>query len=494
MKNVFKKAAAFMTAAIVGITSLSFMAFADDSRQKLPENEAMAFVDSMGAGWNLGNGFDAANCTWLKNELDYESAWCGAKATKALIKTVKDAGFKTIRIPVSWHNHVDANFNISTKWMDRVKEVVDWSLNEGLYVILNTHHDIQKGTVYPSASEKDTSVKFLKKVWSQIAEKFRNYDNRLIFEALNEPRLSGTSYEWWYNTSNVPSEVKTALELINTYNQTTVDTVRAAGGNNKERYILVGGYATSINDTGTLSKYFEMPKDSAKNRLIADVHYYGIGAKSSLQVLDAVYKRFTSAGIPAVVTEYGLNENGYAYSDKTDTAVKRMGEFVSYARNRGISVIIWDNNYGGKGISDGHKFIDRASAKVITPEIVNTIVKSGTPALKTSSSSSSSAQTSTSSADYTVVTNTKGTLSVTAKVYSNKVRLSWEPYAGAQKYGIYWFKDGEYRPLSTNFTGTAVVITKMDPGTSYEFIVRPYVDGKWMKVYVRDLVKVTTLK
>ena len=90
---------------------------------------AQEFVSGMGTGWNLGNAFDASDCTWLSDEMDYESAWNGAKTTKALISEIKKMGYKTIRIPVSWHNHIDSKMNISKKWMARVKEVVDWCVD-----------------------------------------------------------------------------------------------------------------------------------------------------------------------------------------------------------------------------------------------------------------------------------------------------------------------------------------------------------------------------
>ena len=119
----------------------------------LPQNEAMSFVNSMGAGWNLGNSFDSHGCTWLSDKLDYEAGWCGVKASKALIKTVKNAGFGTIRIPVTWYEHVDAQYNIDNAWLNRVAEVIDWCLDEDLYVILDVHHDVLHNWYYPSSSE-----------------------------------------------------------------------------------------------------------------------------------------------------------------------------------------------------------------------------------------------------------------------------------------------------------------------------------------------------
>ena len=478
----------------MALTMAVVPASAEDTRQKLPDNEALTFVDGMGVGWNLGNSFDASDCTWLSDELAYESAWCGAKATKELIKAVKNAGFSTVRIPVSWHNHVDKNLKISDKWLTRVKEVVDWCMDEGLYVIINIHHDNDKNdTAYfhPSAAMKDASVKYIKTIWEQLGATFKNYGEKLLFQGMNEPRLTGTNYEWWYNTNPVPDEVKTALELINLYNQTFVDTVRASGGKNADRYLLIMGYAAANNEQGILSPYWKMPTDTVKNRLIADVHYYGIGAASSLWVIDQLYKNFTSKGTAALITEYGLNSDGYKYSDNTDIAVKRMGEFVSYARNRGISVVLWDNNYGGEGVK-GHKFIDRKTAKVITPEIVEAVTKAGAPALvgsaKTAAASTGSAAT---SGSYTGTTSAGAAFKVTAKsTVAGKATLSWDKVSGATRYAVYQYKDGKFKLLSSKLTKTSVTVKGLTSGTQYKFVVRAYVNGKWTAATTKEIVKV----
>ena len=501
MNRFLRKAAGLFTAVTMAVGMVTVPAAAADSRQKLPENEAMTFVDSMGAGWNLGNAFDAWAPTTPSNELNLETTWCGAKTTKELIKTVKDAGFNTIRIPVSWHNHVDKDYNISSVWMDRVKEVVDWCLDEGLYVIINIHHDNDKNNYAyyrPSKSEQTQSVKYIKKIWTQVAAAFKNYGEKLIFQGMNEPRLTGSAnYEWWYDKNNVPAEVKEALELINLYNQTFVDTVRASGGNNAKRYLLIVGYAAKNDELGILSPYFKMPTDTVKNRLIADAHYYGIGVKSSPAVIDGLYKAYTSKGIPVVISEYGLNENGYAYSDKTDIAVQRMGDFYSYARNRGVSVIVWDNNYGGKGISPSHKFIDRKTAKVITPEIVSAITKAGAPALSSSSSSSGTSSsgtstTSTTSSKYTGTTSAGAAFKVTAKsTVANKATLTWSKVSGATRYAVYQYKDGKYKLLSSKLTKTSVTIGGLKSGTEYKFLVRAYVNGKWTAATTKEIVKIT---
>ncbi len=474
MRSIFKKAAGLLTAVVMAVTAAVVPVYADDSRQKLPDNEAMRFVDSMGAGWNLGNCFDASDCTWVSNELDYESAWCGAKTTKELIKTVKNAGFNTIRIPVSWHNHVDKDLKISKAWMDRVQEVVDWSLAEGLYVIINIHHDNDKNAnayYHPSAAMKDASVKYIRSIWEQISARFRDYSEKLVFQGMNEPRLTGTNYEWWYDTKNVPADVKTALENINLYNQTFVDTVRASGGKNSGRYLLIVGYAGMNNEGGVLSSYYKLPKDTTADKLIVDCHYYGIGARTSLQVIDGLYNKYTSKGTPVMITEYGLNADGYKYVDNEQNAVTRMGEFMEYARNRGISAVIWDNNSGDKG-QKGHKFIDRKTAKVIVPTLVSTITAKGAPAMSSGTASAAKPV-------------------VTAKsTKTGRVTLTWDKVDGATKYAVYQYKDGKYKALTTKLTKTTAAIKGLKSGSTYRFAVRAYVNGKWTTLTSKDVVKI----
>lgn len=471
MKKIIRKTLAFLTAAVLAVTAAVVPVSAANETIKLPSNEAMSFVDSMGAGWNLGNAFDAWAAKTPANELSLETSWCGAKTTKELIKTVKNAGFKTIRIPVSWHNHVDKDYNISSEWLSRVKEVVDWCLAEDLYVIINIHHDNDKNDYAyyrPSKAEKNQSVKYIKSIWTQVANTFKSYDDRLVFQGMNEPRLTGSkNYEWWYNKDNVPDEVKEALELINLYNQTFVDTVRGTGGKNASRYLLIVGYAANYGDLGTLSPYFKMPEDSVKNRLIADAHYYGISVRESPKVIDGLYEAYTSKGIPAVITEYGLNENGYKYSDNTDIAVQRMGDFYAYAREHGISVIVWDNNYGGKGISNGHKFIDRKTATVITPEIVSAITKAGAPA---------------------------NVIKAKAAVSKSAVKLTWDKVSGATKYAVYMYKNGKYTCIASKVTANSYTVKKLTAGTKYKFYVRAYVNGKWTKTSQSKVTAATTKK
>ena len=172
-----------------------------------------------------------------------------------------------------------------------------------------------------------------------------------------------------------------------------------------------------------------------------------------------------------------------------------MGEFVSYARNRGVSVVIWDNNSGGKGVK-GHKFIDRKTATVITPEIVEAITKAGAPALSGSAkpaaaTSTTTATTTTSTSVNTGTNSTGAAFRVTAKsTVAGKATLSWSKVSGATKYAIYQYRDGKYRLLSDKLTGTSVTVKGLTSGSQYRFLVRAYVNGKWTAATTKEIVKI----
>lgn len=354
-------------------------------KYQLTENEGMEFVRNMELGWNLGNTFDASNMGNItaENELDYEKAWCGQITTIENIAALKAAGFKTIRIPVSWHNHVDEEFNISTAWMTRVKEVVDWCRDMDFYVIINTHHDNEEDYYYPDSAHLESSKKYLTAVWTQIAETFKDYDEHLIIESLNEPRLVGTNYEWWIDPNN--EQCKDAVDCINQLNQLFVETVRNSGGNNETRWLMCPGYAASPD--GALNDGFVLPDDPA-NRIILSVHAYrpynfalntagtkewSLDNPSDLgeisNFMDSLYGKFILNGIPVVIGEFGAMNK-----DNLEARVAFSAYYTAYARARGMSCCWWDNNaFTGSGENFG--LLYRNGSVFSYPEIVQALVK-----------------------------------------------------------------------------------------------------------------------
>lgn len=353
---------------------------------EIPDNEALSFIRDLEIGWNLGNTFDASECTWLSDEMGYETAWCNAKTTEGLIKELKNAGFKTIRIPVSWHNHIDENYNISKAWMDRVEEVVGWALAEDMYVIINIHHDNTEQYEYPSYAKLDQSKAYVTKIWSQIADRFADYDEHLIFETMNEPRQVGTNNEWWID---VDSDLgKECMDCINQLNQAIVDTIRANGkGYNTSRYIMAPGYCASPDYV--IADDFKLPDDSkatAENRIIVSVHAYtpynfalnqgdgstdvfAIKGKKGTEDIDYfmknLYEKFVSQGIPVLIGEFGALDK-----DNTESRMQFAAYYTYTARHYGMTALFWDNN-AYKTNGENFRLIDRSSLTWIFPEIVD---------------------------------------------------------------------------------------------------------------------------
>ena len=356
----------------------------------LPEGEVFDMLYDMKIGWNLGNTFDAIDCNWLSNELDYESAWCGAKTTTALIDELKEAGFNTIRIPVSWHNHVSSReegYVISEAWLNRVTEVVDYCLSKDMYVIINIHHDNNVNYLYPSTPYLEQSKDYITCIWTQLSEHFKDYDHKLLFEGMNEPRLVGHNNEWWIDPNN--ADCIDAISCINELNQTFVDTVRASGGNNASRYLLCPGYCASPD--GVLNKGFVFPTDPVNNdnHIILEVHSYspysfalespgtdtwssknGRNTGDAVSFMNDLYKKYVSNGIPVLIDEFGSQEKNGNLESRIDHA----GYYIASARARGITCVWWDNNLM-QGNGERFGIIDRNSLKWAFPEIVEAMMK-----------------------------------------------------------------------------------------------------------------------
>lgn len=360
--------------------------------ENIPDTEAMEFVKSMKAGWNLGNTLDAHSGSGNAG-LTSEQSWGNPATTKEIITEVKNAGFETIRIPVTWHNHLEKEegsdtFIISSEWLDRVQEVVDYAYDNEMYIILNIHHDTAEDAYYPDSAHYDQSENYIRTVWETVADRFRDYDQHLIFESMNEPRLVGNSYEWNFQES--AKECKDSADCINKLNQVFVNTVRASGGNNAGRYLMVPGYAASL--AGVTTDLFVLPTDSAENKLIVSTHAYtpynfalqsqsesgatdsfpaeGGPGKSDIDYLvNSLYRKFVSQGIPVVMGEYGARNKNNNLQDR----VNYYAYYVAAARAKGITCCVWDN---GAFAGDGELFgiLNRRKCEWAYPEVVKAII------------------------------------------------------------------------------------------------------------------------
>ena len=326
-------------------------------------------VAAMNVGWNLGNTLDSYG-TWIDNVTPQavETAWGNPQTTRAMIAAVRERGFNTIRIPVTWAQFTDNNGNVDPAWMSRVHEVVDWALDEGLYVILNVHHDTgEHGSdkvcwiIADTGTYSSVQSRFAN-LWTNIANEFKDYDNRLMFEGYNE--MLDMNNSW-----NAPTTGNGAYDAVNSFAQLFVDTVRATGGNNSTRNLIVNTYVAST-DQNVLNA-FVLPTDTVADHLICEVHAYtpwqfcsheGDASYTSFDqncqsaidgMMNAVASFSSSRGVPVIIGEFGV-ESQNNDADRASYAAY----YIQQATSHGIRCIWWDN-----GISDygGYAILDRNS-------------------------------------------------------------------------------------------------------------------------------------
>jgi len=325
-------------------------------------------VAGMKIGWNLGNTLDAIGGVGIMSE----TSWGNPKTKQEMIDKILEAGFNVVRIPVTWDGHFGEapEYKIHDIWLARVKEVVDYAYNQGAYVILNTHHE---EWYMPTEENKEANAQQIAALWTQIAAYFENYDERLIFEGLNEPRLRGTSKEW--------SGDETASQVINYWEQVFVDAVRATGGNNELRHLMITGYAAS-SSKDNLAKIV-LPED---DKLIVSVHAYtpynfalNTEGTSTWDInkdkydIDYLMKTindlFISKGIPVIIGEFGAMNK-----ENEDERVEWATYYLTKAREIGVPCVWWDNNvYSGTGEKFG--LLDRRNLTYPYPELLEAMMK-----------------------------------------------------------------------------------------------------------------------
>lgn len=341
-----------------------------------PKSEAIVFARQMGIGWNLGNTLDATG-DWIKGTSvrDYETAWGNPVTTKAMIDGIKASGFQSVRIPVAWSNRMGPDDAINTQLMARVKEVVQYCLDDNLYVIVNIHWD--GGWISNFPDNPAESMKRYKAMWSQIADNFQGYSDHLIFESLNE---EGNFPQLWNPYGGMPHQKAKAYATLNAINQAFTDLVRASGGSNGRRYLLIAGYGTDIGHT--VDPEFKMPRDPAAHSMVS-VHYY---SPATFAILDkdatwgkAAYTwgtpaevkavqtdllpmkmRFLDKGIPVVVGEFGCPT-----TKDPASIVKYLSTVCQTAYSLGFVPMLWDA--GG--------FYDRRALKWKNPQVAEALAR-----------------------------------------------------------------------------------------------------------------------
>ncbi|MCL2031582.1 MAG: glycoside hydrolase family 5 protein [Oscillospiraceae bacterium] len=348
----------------------------------MPFAEDMTAFDiagDMGAGWNLGNTLDAGGSDRMPiSPLSQETAWGNPVTSYEMIALLADTGFNTLRVPVTWQRHIGPapDYTIGEAFLNRVQEVVDYGIDNGLYVIVNLHHETWH---FPSSDNEEAPL-MLAAVWRQIAGRFAGYSEKLIFEAMNEPRLTGTSFEW---TGGTPE----ARSVINSWNYIFIRTVRATGFNNEKRFLMIPTHAAS-SDPNALSDFF-VPRD--KNVLVSIHAYtpYNLTLNTAIATntfdpseprdtadIDALFQRlddrFLSQGTAVVIGEMGC-------LNKQDNAAARAAwadYYTAQAAALGIPCIWWDNGIrASTGRSESFGIMNRLEAAWWYPEIAEAMLK-----------------------------------------------------------------------------------------------------------------------
>lgn len=329
----------------------------------------------MGVGWNLGNSLDAVGG---------ETAWGNPAVSQQLIDAIRAAGFRSVRLPVAWSQFSDEpNFIIDSRWMNRVEEVVNYILNADMYVVMNIHWD--GGWMQPTYAQEDYVNNRLAIMWQQIADHFEGYDDRLLFAGTNEVMVDGD-----YGT---PTEEYYTVQ--NGFNQTFVDTVRATGGNNAQRHLVVQGFNTNIDHTINFAR---VPDDSIENRLMMEVHYYDpynftLNESSSItqwgeiatdpeatatwaneSYTDTQFQRmktnYVDRGIGVILGEYGVISRPYAQGHETYRTY--WNKYITQsAVDHGLVPFYWDNGYAGE---HGLALFNRNTGQPLYPDIIDALI------------------------------------------------------------------------------------------------------------------------
>lgn len=308
---------------------------------------ANEFINTMNIGWNLGNSLDSHYGDRTdEGALGQETSWGNPYITKDLIDFVRQQGFNTIRIPVTWYYNTttDANgrLHVSQAWLERVQDVVDYAIQNNMYVIMNTHHE-QKIIYAGTTDEKIAQVyQDAGDLWTDIANYFKDYDEHLIFESYNE--VDNVASSWNYSD--------TASTQMNKLNQIFVDKVRATGGNNAKRILMV---PTLLDGTGSsFYNSFVLPTDTVSNKLMLQVHNYGTQFDQDIDPFFASLEEFSKkVGAPMIIGEFGTKPNFKPTEYRTIAA----SNYVSRAKEHGIRCIYWDDgNSGNYGLINRKDF------------------------------------------------------------------------------------------------------------------------------------------
>ena len=368
-----KKICAVFSAVVLLISALptGSCAAASEPAGTMRDISTLELVHDMGIGINLGNTMEACG-DWVngKSISDYEKAWGSPLVSKEMIEGIAKEGFGVLRIPVAWSNMMvqDGTYTINAELDERIHQIVDWTIGSGMYAIINIHWDM--GWVNKFPENKDESMKRFQRMWTQIADSFKDYSDYLMFECQNEELGWETIWNPWGDGTGKAE----SYALCNEINQAFVDVIRKSGGNNPKRHLLISGYNTGIDRT--CDALFKMPNDPA-NRMAISVHYYSPAGFAILEEdadwgkatptwgseqdyaslrseMDMMKSHFTDKGIPVIIGEYGCPTK-----NKEPESVRRFITSVcEEAYKRGHCPILWSTP-GGHYDREAFQLADR---------------------------------------------------------------------------------------------------------------------------------------
>ncbi len=325
-------------------------------------------VKNMGVGWNLGNTLDANNNNGGRQDLSSETCWGQPYTKPELMKMMKEAGFGAIRIPVTWFPHMDSSNKVDAAWMKRVHEVVDYVIDNGMYCLLNVHHDTGDGSFHWLHASMNTynNVKAkYESLWTQIAEEFKDYGDKLLFESYNE--MLDEYNSWCFATfarsgGYHATDAADAYQAINSFAQSFVNAVRATGGNNAKRNLVVNTYG-ACNGAGNWNTHLKdplkemiIPSDAiaGAGHIAVQVHAYpNVKNISSMKtevndMFNALNTYFISKGTPVIIGEWGTANDGEVdYDVRHENVMQFVDFFVKAAKAKNCGTFLW------MGLSDG---------------------------------------------------------------------------------------------------------------------------------------------
>ncbi len=366
---------------------------------------AQGVVEDMNLGWNLGDSLDVVipSAGHVTDIDTLETKWYNPLVTKDLIKAVKKAGFRAVRIPVTYYNHMDVPGSstgvIDEAWFERIDEVVNWCLEEDLYVVLDIHHDTSNDTkyswIYADKTTYSQDLANFKNLWSQIGNHFNKYDNRVLFEATNEIMNRDSNWDWGKSWDD--------FRVVHDLDQEFINLIRGMGGNNSNRYLVLPTWAACPDSCQIENLNYTKFNDTVSNHLIMGVHNYGSSATTATNVVNSVHTLADKYGMPVLFTEITATTDAVAEA------------YMNAGCKYGITMFYWDDG-------NGNQLISRETYEVTKQDLVSSLVN-------TASTCAPIRPTTTTTTKAEVTTSSTDVLTTSTEEVSN-------PKTGVKKYSL----------------------------------------------------------